>query len=99
MVPDILKIKDMWEKIKCLPYEREEVRYNILVEPAKKSGIGFDHKKIIIFDENSFRKVKLRISGETVFFRDRSQGRIVDIIPAKEFLERMKKLNSGNNRI
>jgi len=91
MVPDILKIKDVWKKIKSLPYEREKVRYNILVEPAKKSGIGFDNKKIIIFDENSFRKAKLRISGETVFFKNRPQGLLLDIIPAKEFLEGIKR--------
>jgi len=88
---DILKIKDMWEKIKCLPYERKEVRYDILVEPVKKSGIGFDNKKLIIFDENSFRKAGLRISGETVFFKDRPQGLLLDIIPAKEFLEGIKR--------
>ncbi|MBA7555874.1 hypothetical protein ES705_48566 [subsurface metagenome] len=38
MTTDILKIKDMWEKIKRLPYERKEVRYDILVESVKKSG-------------------------------------------------------------
>ncbi|MBA7592200.1 hypothetical protein ES708_34378 [subsurface metagenome] len=88
---DILKIKDMWEKIKRLPYEREEVRYNILIEPVKKSGIGFDNKELIIFDENSFRKFGLRISGETVFFKNRPQGLLLDIIPAKEFLEGIKR--------
>ncbi|MBA7526243.1 hypothetical protein ES705_18404 [subsurface metagenome] len=39
MTTDILKIKDMWGKIKRLPYERKEVRYDILVESVKKSGL------------------------------------------------------------
>ncbi|MBA7532299.1 hypothetical protein ES705_24525 [subsurface metagenome] len=39
MTTDILKIKDMWEKIKRLPYERKEVGYDILVESVKKSGL------------------------------------------------------------
>ena len=90
MTTDILKIKDMWEKIKCLPYERKEVKYTFFVEPVNESGIGFDNKKIILFDENSFRKVGLRISGETVFFKNKTQGHLLDIIPAKEFLEGIK---------
>ncbi len=49
MTTDILKIKNMWKKIKFLPYERKEVRYNFLVEPINKSGIEFDNKKSIIF--------------------------------------------------
>lgn len=93
MVPDILKIKNMWEKIESLPYERKEVRYNFLVEPINKSGIGFDNKKIILFDENSFRKAGLRISGETVFFKNKPQGHLLDIIPAKEFLGKIRGIN------
>jgi hypothetical protein len=91
MEGNLLKIKRLWKKIKDLPYKREKARYNFLVEPVNESGIGFNTKKIMIFDENSFRKWYLRISGETVFFKNKSTGRIIDIIPAEEFLEELKK--------
>jgi len=88
MVTDILKIKNMWEKIKRLPYERKEVRYIFLVEAFKEG------KPIMIYDENSFRKWGLRISGEIVFMKDDQLGFLIDIIPAKEFSERIKELKN-----
>jgi len=88
----VYSLKCMWEKIKHLPYKRREVRYNFLIE-------AFDEdKSVMIYDENSFRKSGLRISGEVVFMKDEPLGILIDIIPAKEFLESIKKMKKkGEN--
>lgn len=82
----VYRLKCMWEKIKHFPYKRKEVRYDFLIE------VFNEDKSIMIFDENSFRKAGLRISGEIVFMKDEPLGLLIDIIPAKEFLEGIKKI-------
>lgn len=82
----ITTLKDMWERIKHLPYKRKEVRYTFIVEAFKES------RPIMIYDENSFRKWGLRVSGEVVFMKDEPLGLLIDIIPAKEFSELIKKM-------
>lgn len=88
----VYELKCMWEKIKHLPYKRKEVRYSFLVETFKEN-------KIMIYDENSFRKWGLRISGEVVFMKDEPFGILIDIIPAKEFLESIKKMKREGENI
>ncbi|MBA7574375.1 hypothetical protein ES695_00235 [Candidatus Atribacteria bacterium 1244-E10-H5-B2] len=91
---EVNKLIVMWKMIKDLPYERKKVRYILLVIPFRfllgAKACELHPKKIFAFDENSFRKEGLRVSGNTIFMGEEPFGYLVDIVDGEEFIKNTK---------
>lgn len=79
-----------WKIIKDLPYKREMVRFDILVEPYSCKLREKGEQPIFFYCENSFRKYGLRVSGTAAILKDEPFGQILFIGPTEEYFNQLK---------
>ena len=87
----LAKVKGRWETIKTLPFERNRVRFDILVMSPENWTAKNPEMCVFIFDENSFRKQSFDIYQNAVFKDGLLFGQLIDILTPEELEKGLEK--------